>query len=132
MHKVEVLLTFTASGIPTNANGRAVVSSSSVAAHKVVSSNPGWDEFSLVGKKNPPRCARRKTWPSRIWARVRGVFPRPGETELLPLNEKRWGLFTPPGRVFFLEFSSIGFQVLVSSANLPCEGHAGIMQALGN
>jgi len=25
------------------------------------------------------RCARRKTWPSLTWARVRGFFPRPGE-----------------------------------------------------
>ena len=28
-------------------------------------------------------------------ARVRGVFPRPGEAVLLSLNEKRWGPFTP-------------------------------------
>jgi len=56
-------------------------------------------EFSS-GQKNPPRCARRKAWPSRAWARVRGIFPRPGEAVLLPLNEKRLGSVHPSGRVF--------------------------------
>ena len=33
-----------------------------------------WSEFPVHGVKKSPRCARRKTWPSRAWARVRGFF----------------------------------------------------------
>ena len=66
---------------------------------EVAGSIPSRDELSR-GQKNLPRCARRKAWPSRAWARVQGIFPRPGEAVLLPLNEKRWGPFIP-GHVFF-------------------------------
>ena len=67
---------------------------------EVAGSIPSRDEFSR-GQKNSPRCARRKAWPSRAWARVRGIFPRPGEAVLLPLNEKRLGSVHPSGRFFF-------------------------------
>ena len=68
---------------------------------EVAGSIPSRDELSR-GQKKTPRYARRKAWPSRAWARVRGDFPRPGEAVLLPLNEKRWGPFTPRSRFFFV------------------------------
>ena len=60
--------------------------------HEVASSNSNWDEFLLVGKKIPLAV---------LAARVRGVFPRPGEAVLLLLNKKTVGFVYPPGRVFF-------------------------------
>ena len=55
---------------------------------------PAGTNFCLWAKKSVAMLAAR--WPSRAWARVRGFFPRQGEIVLLPLNEKRWGPFTPP------------------------------------
>ena len=44
-----------------------------------------------------------------------GGFSRPGEAVLLPLNEKRWGPFTPPAAFFF----SFVAEVLWIWPNLP-------------
>ena len=65
-----------------------------VTPHKVASSNPSWDEFPLVGKKSLSLCSPQGLALSGM-GQGSGVFPRPGEAVLLPLNEKQWGPFTP-------------------------------------
>ena len=59
----------------------------------------GGTNFCLVGKKIPSLCSPKGLALSGM-GQSSGVFPRPGEAVLLPLNKKRWGPFTPR-RVFF-------------------------------
>jgi len=50
--------------------------------------------------KKSPRCARRKAWPSRAWARVQGFF-RGREKPCCFLLMKNGGISSPWPHFFF-------------------------------
>jgi len=56
-------------------SGGQLASPDPVVSHsqQVLSSILIRSEFQAAERKKPPRCARRKAWPSWAWARVRGV-----------------------------------------------------------
>ena len=70
--------------------------------------------ISARGLKKSPRCAHRKVWPSRAWARVR-EFSAAGRSQSRFLLMKNGGVRSTPGHIFF--YPQIGSRIYTGAGS---------------